>query len=132
MNPFSCVQATWNLLETSATSALAEAHASGWDVIVKEGLANGRLASRANGDAPLALRHVADRHGTPVDAIALAGALAQPWATVVLSGAVTEAQLASNARSVGVALDASELAELGAIAEPADRYWARRSQLAWS
>ena len=41
---FSAVQATWNLLETSAGPALAEAKAAGWTVIVKEALANGRLA----------------------------------------------------------------------------------------
>ena len=36
---FSAVQATWNLLERSAGEALAEAHASGMGVIVKEALA---------------------------------------------------------------------------------------------
>ena len=46
VNPFQSVQATWNLLEPSAGPALAEAHAAGWGVIVKEALANGRLASR--------------------------------------------------------------------------------------
>ena len=43
---FDAVQATWNLLETSACPALAEASASGLGVIVKEGLANGRLTAR--------------------------------------------------------------------------------------
>src|SRR5436305_1641209 len=39
---FDCVQATWNLLEPSAGPVLAEAHAAGVGVIVKEALANGR------------------------------------------------------------------------------------------
>ena len=43
---FESVQATWNLLEQSAGSALAEAHDAGRGVIVKEALANGRLTSR--------------------------------------------------------------------------------------
>ncbi|MFP2934109.1 aldo/keto reductase, partial [Pyxidicoccus sp. 3LG] len=34
---FSCVQATWNLLERSAGPALAEAHAAGWGVIGQGG-----------------------------------------------------------------------------------------------
>ena len=42
---FSSVQATWNLLEPSVGPALAEAKAAGWTVIVKEALANGRLAA---------------------------------------------------------------------------------------
>src|SRR5436189_197703 len=40
---FGSVQATWNLHERSVGPALAAAHAAGWLVIVKEGLANGRL-----------------------------------------------------------------------------------------
>lgn len=41
---FRTVQATYNALETSAGPALAEAHAAGLTVIVKEAMANGRLA----------------------------------------------------------------------------------------
>jgi aryl-alcohol dehydrogenase-like predicted oxidoreductase len=130
VNPFRCVQATWNLLEPSAAPALEEAHALGWGVIVKEGLANGRLASRA--DLPVVLRDVAERFDVGADAVAIAAVLAQPWAHVVLSGAVTERQLASNVQSLHVPLGVSDLAVLGAIAEPADQYWTRRSQLPWT
>ena len=42
------------------------------------------------------LRDIADRLDVGLDTIAIAAVLAQPWADVVLSGAVTEAQLASN------------------------------------
>src|SRR4051812_19977246 len=41
---FSAVQSTWNVLETSAAPALAEAHKAGARVMVKEVMANGRLA----------------------------------------------------------------------------------------
>ena len=51
---FDCVQATWNLMEPSAGPALAAAHDAGLGVIVKEGVANGRLTAR--GDAPAAGR----------------------------------------------------------------------------
>jgi len=132
VNPFRCVQATWNLLEPSAASALDEAHRLGWGVIVKEGLANGRLASRADGVHSTALRDVANRLDASADAVALAAVLAQPWADVVLSGAVTEAQLASNVQSLRVPLEPSQLEALGAIAEPADHYWTRRGQLPWT
>jgi aryl-alcohol dehydrogenase-like predicted oxidoreductase len=44
---FRSVQATWNLLEPAAGPALAEAHAAGCQVIVKEALANGHPHARA-------------------------------------------------------------------------------------
>src|SRR4051795_8374998 len=77
---FDCVQATWNLLEPSAGPALARAHDAGLGVIVKEALANGRLTGRA---APPVLRQVADPAAITPDALAIAAALAQPWADVV-------------------------------------------------
>ena len=80
------VQSTWNLLERSAGEALAAAHNAGLTVIVKEGLANGRLTGR--GDVA-ALADAARERGLTPDALALAAALAQPWSDVVLSGAST-------------------------------------------
>jgi aryl-alcohol dehydrogenase-like predicted oxidoreductase len=130
--PFACVQATWNLLEPSAGPALAEAGAAGWGVIVKEAVANGRLTPHGSGPAAEALGRVAARHGVGVDAVALAAVLANPWADVVLSGAVTPAQLEANLAAVPVELDPGELEELAALAEPPERYWRERSALAWS
>ncbi|MER7281776.1 aldo/keto reductase [Dactylosporangium sp. NPDC000244] len=103
---FRTVQATWNLLERSAGPALREAHADGRRVIIKEGMANGRLATR--------------------DAEALAAVLAEPFTDVVLSGAATIAQLTSNLR----ALDTAPARDPGP--EPPDDYWRTRSSLAWS
>jgi aryl-alcohol dehydrogenase-like predicted oxidoreductase len=108
VNPFQVVQATWNLLETSAGPALADAKAAGWGVIVKEGLANGRLADR--------------------DALALAAALSQSWADVVLSGAVTREQLESNLKALDLIRGP---ADWPVIAESPADYWARRGTLAW-
>jgi aryl-alcohol dehydrogenase-like predicted oxidoreductase len=119
---FSAVQATWNVLEPSAGPALEEAKAAGWTVIVKEALANGRLAKPAPAIAAL---------GDHPDVAALAAALAQPWADVVLSGAATVAQLESNlAAATGTAaLDPDRLAGL---AEEPSRYWAERAAMAWT
>ena len=130
--PFACVQATWNLLEPSAGPALAEAGAAGWGVIVKEAVANGRLTPHGSGPAADALGRVAARHRVGVDAVALAAVLANPWADVVLSGAVTPAQLEANLAAVRVELDPGELEELAALAEPPERYWRERSALSWS
>jgi aryl-alcohol dehydrogenase-like predicted oxidoreductase len=122
---FDAVQSTWNLHERAAEDALAEASAAGLQVIVKEALANGRLTDRA-GDSRL-LR-AARELGTTADALALAAALAQPWATVVLSGAATVDTLRSNlaAREIAAVPPLDELRE-----EP-DAYWSRRSAMPWT
>lgn len=125
---FTVVQSTWNPLEPSAGAALAEAHAAGVHVLVKEGLANGRLAV----DPPGALRAVARRHGVGPDAVALAAALAQPWADTVLSGAASVAQLRANLAAATVVLDADDRAALAAPAIPPEEYWRRRAALAWT
>ncbi|MGH7857959.1 MAG: aldo/keto reductase, partial [Candidatus Binatia bacterium] len=79
---FQCVQATWNLLEPSCGDALSRAHRAGMGVIVKEGLANGRLTERnrdpAFGPRRRALEEVARRLGARLDALALAAILDQP------------------------------------------------------
>ena len=128
VNPFAVVQATWNLLEPSAGAALDDAKAQGWGVIVKEALANGRLTDRADGEHIAALRNEADARGTTIDAVALAAALSQPWADVVLSGAVTTAQLESNRQAVAIA---GARAVWPDVAESPTDYWARRSALNW-
>jgi aryl-alcohol dehydrogenase-like predicted oxidoreductase len=132
VNPFGSVQATWNLLEVSAASALDEADAAGWGVIVKEAVANGRLTARGHGPERRVLDRVAARHRSTVDAIALAAVLAQPWADVALSGAVAVDQLRDNLGCLDVELDAEDLKELAALAEPAEQYWAERSALPWT
>lgn len=133
---FQCVQATYNVLETSVGPALADAHEAGWTVIVKEALANGRLT-----DAHLAEQHdsalsqvaeVAKKASAGVDAVALAAIAAQPWVDIVLSGAATVPQLASNLAAAHVDLAPDQLEQLSALAMPAQEYWTRRSQMAWS
>ncbi|MGW0496053.1 aldo/keto reductase [Streptomyces sp. NPDC003007] len=125
---FRTVQSTYNALETSAGPALAEAHDAGLTVIVKEGMANGRLAGP---HAPDALKETAERTGLGCDAVALAVILRQPWAGVVLSGAATTAQLLSNLHAAVVDLDDDQLARLANLVEEPHAYWERRGQLPW-
>jgi aryl-alcohol dehydrogenase-like predicted oxidoreductase len=127
VNPLSVVQATWNLLEPSAGAALAEAHAAGWGVVVKEAVANGRLTAR--GKLPPALAELCAEPGATPDAVALAAALAQPWADTVLSGATTVEQLRSNLGALALDLDPGIL---GGLAQEPERYWAERSALVWT
>lgn len=127
---FTAIQATWNLLERSCEDALLEAHAAGRTVLVKEALANGRLTPR--GDAATgALDAVANELGTPADVVALAAALAQPFADVVLLGASTVAQLASNLRALELRPTDSALERLRSVREDGAAYWRHRATLPW-
>jgi len=133
---FDAVQATWNLLERGAGSALEEAHEAGMRVIVKEALANGRLTER-NADPAFAsrlamLREEAARLDTTIDALALAAALARPWTDVVLSGAATTEQLRSNLRAVEVPWKTETDARLQSLAMESGEYWRERSGLPWN
>lgn len=131
---FTSVQSTWNLLETSAAPALAEAAAAGVDVIVKESVANGRLAPGSQDDTPGVRRAVelAAALGVGIDQLSMAAALAQPWATRVLSGAVTPEQVASNVASAAVRPPDDVLEELGSLAEDPRSYWSARSLRSWT
>jgi aryl-alcohol dehydrogenase-like predicted oxidoreductase len=131
---FTSIQATWNLLETSVADALADAHAAGAQVIVKEAVANGRLtAARADGDdAAKRAAAIASDGGIGLDQLAIAAALAQPWAGRVLSGAVTNEQLESNVDAAGIRLSDEVLGQLTALAEAPADYWAGRSRRPWN
>jgi aryl-alcohol dehydrogenase-like predicted oxidoreductase len=119
---FRSVQSTWNLLETSAGEALREAHDAGLRVIVKEGVANGRLVV----EPPQAVAAQAKALGVGPDAVALAAIARQPWVDVVLSGAASPEQLRSNVDALRIAIDLPDLAE------PAEQYWKTRAGLTWN
>ena len=124
---FGTVQATWNLLEPSAGSALAEAHDAGMGTIIKESVANGRLTERDR-KTTATLGEAFPDHNP--DTIAVAAILAQPWVDTVISGAATAEQLVSNVAALSV--DPAILKDLPDIAEAADDYWRTRSDLKWT
>lgn len=131
---FTAFQVTWNLLEPSAGPALAEAADAGAQVVVKEAVANGRLApGGGDGTAGVALvEALAAAEGVGVDQLAVAAALAQPWAWRVLSGAATPEQLASHVAAAALALDPDLVDEALAAAEDPTAYWAARSARPWT
>jgi aryl-alcohol dehydrogenase-like predicted oxidoreductase len=133
---FDSVQATWNLLEPSVGTALAEASAAGMGVIIKEALANGRLTDRNSepGFRPKLelLRIEAQQLGVSVDALVLAACLNQPFVDLVLSGATNVEQLHSNVQAGSVKIDGDTMSRLSALAESPERYWATRSKLPWN
>jgi aryl-alcohol dehydrogenase-like predicted oxidoreductase len=116
-------------VEPSSASALARAHAAGMTVIVKEAVANGRLTS--SGDQPAAVAAAAER-GMTADALAISAALAQPWADIVLSGAVTVDMLRHNLAAASSGWD-DDLAHLAArLVMSPEVYWTERSQRSWT
>ena len=129
---FGAVQATWNVLEPSVAPALAEATESGVRVMLKEVLANGRLAVAPPG--PVA--ELAARYGVGPDAVAIAAASAQPWADpetcLVLLGAAGPTQVKANLDALSVRLGEADLAALTGLATDPVDYWRRRSGLPWS
>ena len=135
---FDSVQATWNLLERGAESALDDAHASGMQVVVKEVLANGRLtnANQNQGEALFPriarVRTLAEERGQSIESLALAAALARPWADVVLSGAATVEQIRSTVASAKLGYDAQLDLRLRDAALTSADYWKARGAFAWN
>ena len=132
---FQTVQATWNLLERAAEDALIAANEAGVGVIIKEALANGRLARTgrdvgAQRIAPLV--RLAKELDVSEDRLALACVLAQPWVSVVLSGAATVSQLRSNLRAPDVVLDDGVIDRLADLRLDSATYWAERAALPWN
>ena len=135
---FDSVQATWNLLERGAEGALIEARDTGMTVVIKEALANGRL-TQANLETDVALspliarlKAIAQSQSTALETLALATALARPWADIVLSGAATVDQLTSNVNASAFRLDTGVERELKKISMTSDDYWRARSGFAWN
>lgn len=131
---FSSVQATYNILESSAQDALKEAHAEGLGIIIKEALANGRLTQRGAKSIKRKWQRIekeAARLTTTPETLALAFVLAQPWVNVVLSGAAQEEHLKANAGALEVKLDDQAQNALGELAENPRDYWEQRASLSW-
>lgn len=131
---FTSFQSTWNPLEPSAGPALAEAAEAGATVILKEIFANGRLAPGGDDGTTgaRAAAALADRLEMPLDRVAVAAALANPWAWRVLLGPVSTAQLESNTAAAELTLPPGADDELAGLAEEPQQYWATRSARAWA
>eukprot|EP00591_Stephanopyxis_turris_P016661 CAMPEP_0195533966 /NCGR_PEP_ID=MMETSP0794_2-20130614/41545_1 /TAXON_ID=515487 /ORGANISM="Stephanopyxis turris, Strain CCMP 815" /LENGTH=288 /DNA_ID=CAMNT_0040666675 /DNA_START=272 /DNA_END=1138 /DNA_ORIENTATION=- len=129
---FDSVQCTFNLLEQKPGETLEEARNAGMDIIIKEGLANGRLLQN-----PLLL-DLCEKVNADPDQLALASILAQPFQPRVLSGSVTADQMESNFQALELSEklvtqypDILEKLIQGCVV-PSEDYWKERSELAWN
>ena len=128
---FDSVQCTFNVLEQRPSEALLEAHQAGLDIIIKEGLANGRALRNP------AILEYSEKLNCQPDQLALACILAQPFCPRVLSGAVTPEQLSSNLKAQIVAkqlLQNKALLQeiMDATRMESEIYWTDRASLAWN
>ncbi|MGK3755188.1 MAG: aryl-alcohol dehydrogenase-like predicted oxidoreductase [Bacillariaceae sp.] len=80
MKLFDSVQCTFNVLEQRPKPILLKAHEAGMDIIIKEGMANGRVLQN-----PILLEY-SKTLSCSSDQLALACILAQPFQPRVLSG----------------------------------------------
>ncbi len=129
---FDTVQATYNLLESSLDDVLAAAHRSGLGIIVKEAMANGRLAPGQHEPRTAGFCAAAKTRGVANDALAIAAVLSRSWADVVLSGAVTKSQLLSNRDAFQIEWDGELEALFEQTREEPASYWSGRSKRPWA
>ena len=64
--------------------------------------------------------------------LALAAALARPWADVVLTGAATVGQIQSNVAALELAYDAELEEQLRSVSLSSAEYWRARSSFTWN
>jgi aryl-alcohol dehydrogenase-like predicted oxidoreductase len=106
-------------------------------VVVKESLANGRLSGKGENDEALfpslaKIRELAESRGTSIETLALAAALARPWADIVLTGAATVSQINSNFDALDLPYDDALDDQLRSAAVGSAEYWRSRSSFRWN
>lgn len=132
---FDSYQVTYNILEQSCFSILKEIIQSNKTVMVKEGLANGRLFDNQKfsqyNDLYKILKDLSKKYGVGPDAIALRFIMDSLQPQLVLSGASNILQLSQNLKATNIKLDQNDLAKLYALGMDQDQYWKERSLLLW-
>lgn len=131
---FDSVQCTYNILEQRPNEALIDAHKAGIDIIIKEGLANGRALLHPK------LIQISHQLDCKPDQLALGAILSQPFQPRVLSGAVSVEQLGSNMSSLDVqeifiSSKAGQLSLDRLMCDcriESEAYWKDRSALKWN
>ena len=106
--------------------------------MIKEALANGRLTNaNQNQDGVLSsrvagIRKLAEQRGSAIESLALAAALARPWAGVVLSGAAAVGQIQRSVAAGNLSYDARLDQELRPVAMTSADYWRARNSFTWN
>lgn len=132
---FDSFQVTFNILEQSTYKVLQKILQHNKNVIIKEGLANGRLIENINYEHYKSLykrlNELSEKYGVGVDAIALRFIMDYLKPQLVLSGASSIRQLNENMQARTFVLNKNELSDLKSFASEPKQYWQERSSLSW-
>ncbi|WP_179317499.1 aldo/keto reductase [Winogradskyella undariae] len=133
---FDSYQVTFNIFEQSTFQILKELINEGKTVIIKEGLANGRIFKndkfKAYDKAYNYLVTLSNKYNVGYDAIAIRFIMDYLKPKVVLSGASNSIQLEQNLKASTFVLTEDEISTLKSLAVSKDHYWSERSNLEWN
>lgn len=124
---FDSFQVTYNVFEQGVFEVLKEIKKANKYLIIKEGLANGRVFQSDNS----ILKILAKKYNVGIDAIALRFCMDTVQPDIVLSGAANCKQLKENLKATTFKLSESELQDLKKLQVASQDYWQERSQLNW-
>lgn len=126
---FDSFQVTYNVFEQSCFQSLQKLKKAGKLIIIKEGLANGRVFHSP--EAKVVLNQIAEKYDTGADAVALRFVMDSLDPEIVLSGASKKEQLLENLKANSFKLTPQEITELKTLAVSASDYWSERGKLSW-
>ena len=125
---FDVFQVTYNVFEQTTNNILNKLIQKGKHVVIKEGLANGRIFRTP----PICLKNIAKKHKVGIDAVALRFIIDHLNPSVVLSGAFEEKQLIDNLKALDFKLNCEEIEQLKTLQMDTNKYWEERKQLLWN
>lgn len=133
---FDSFQVTYNILEQSTHNILNRILAENKTVIIKEGLANGRLFKNKEynhyNNLYTVLEELSQKYKVGVDAVSLRFVMQHLKPQVVLSGASTKNQLKENLKATSFKLTKNELEKLSSFKIDSILYWNERSKMNWN
>ncbi|WP_179352738.1 aldo/keto reductase [Winogradskyella vidalii] len=133
---FDSYQVTFNIFEQSTFQILKALITEGKTVIIKEGLANGRVfqndSFQSYSKAYNYLKTLSNTYNVGNDAIALRFIMDYLNPNLVLSGASDTHQLRQNLKALNFKLTTEEVNTLKSLAVNPEDYWQERSHLSWN
>lgn len=133
---FDVFQVTYNFLDQSLLTVIDELALLNKTIIIKEGLANGRVFRNSQfphyNNAYTALENIANKYQVGIDAVALQFCLQTVPNSSVLSGASSCKQLKENLKATTFSLSKKDILLLKSFKVTPDFYWTERKQLKWN
>ncbi|MFC2127997.1 aldo/keto reductase [Bacteroidota bacterium] len=127
---FDSFQVTYNVFEQDVFDVLAEVNKQGKFIIIKEGLANGRVFLESKQKENL--NKIANKYQVGIDAVALRFCIDSIPSNIVLSGASNIEQLKENLKALSFKLTDDEITLLKSFKISPEDYWRERSALSWN